>query len=127
MDETKLVVTDRADQQVLLIQECVNLYNDLDQYEVSLGEIFKEIRAERVGGANGEVRKPDWEILYDSIGLSPGEIRMRQRVKRDCRTARTVEDVAELVSGTYFTVYFTVLMRSSVGGILTRMNSLQRL
>ncbi len=71
LDETKLVVTDRADQQVLLIQECVNLYNDLDQYEVSLGEIFKEIRAERVGGANGEVRKPDWEILYDSIGLSP--------------------------------------------------------
>ncbi len=106
LNATKLIVTDRIDQQVLLIQDGVDLYNDLDRFEINLGEIFKEIRAEWAGDPNTEGQKPDWEILYDSIGLSPGEIRMRQRVKHDCRVARTVEDVAELMSGTYFTVYF---------------------
>jgi hypothetical protein len=106
IDSTKLVVTDQADQQVLLIQDGVDLYNDLGRFGIDLGDIYKEIRAELVDDTDNEVQKPDWEILYDSIGLSYGEIRMRQRVKRACRAARTAEDVANLVKGTYFTVYF---------------------
>ncbi len=105
-DVPKLVITDQADQQVLLIQDGVDLHNDLGQFGIDLGEIFEAIRAEAIGDSSEDGEKPDWEKLYDSIGLSPGEIRMRQRVKRDCLVARTVQDVADLVSGTYFTVFF---------------------
>jgi hypothetical protein len=105
-DAAKLVVTDMEDKQILLIRDGVDLFNDLDHYGIILEEIFNEIRADWAGNADDEVRKPDWEILYDSIGLSSGEIAMRQRVKRECLAARTVQDVAELMRGTYFAVYF---------------------
>ena len=45
-------------------------------------------------------------MLYDQIGLSTGEIHMRQRVKAACRVGKTVEDVAALVAGTYFDAHF---------------------
>lgn len=106
LNAAKLVITDQADQQILLIQDGVDLYNDLEQFGISLSEIFRAVRAEQVGDMDEARQKQAWEKLYDSIGLSPGEIRMRQRVKRDCLAAQTVQDVADLVSGTYFTVFF---------------------
>jgi hypothetical protein len=102
----QLVITDAGDNQLLLMRDGVDLHNVLDQYGVSLAAIFAELRQEMAGDPPTHTEKPDWEVLYDQIGLSSGEIRMRQRVKAACRAAQTVEDVAELVEGTYFDAHF---------------------
>jgi hypothetical protein len=102
----QLVITDAGDNQLLLIRAGVDLHNALDQYGISLAAIFTELRQEIAGDDPTQAEKPGWEMLYDQIGLSAGEIRMRQRVKAACRAAQTVEDVAALVAGTYFDANF---------------------
>jgi hypothetical protein len=102
----QLVITDAGDTQLLLMQEGVDLQNALDQYGISLAAIFAELRLEIAGETPPHAEKPNWEVLYDQIGLSAGEIRMRQRVKAACLAAQTVEDVAALVAGTYFDAHF---------------------
>jgi len=104
-DAKQLVITDRFDKQLLLMRDGVDLFNQLDQFDIQLSKIFQDIRENLVTNQDsGE--KPEWEQLYDSIGLSAGEIRMRQRVKQACKEAQTVSDVVELVRGTYFDVDF---------------------
>jgi hypothetical protein len=102
----QLIITDAGDNQLLLMRAGVDLYNMLDQYGISLAAIFDELRQDIAGQKNSEGAKPEWEVLYDQIGLSSGEIRMRQRVKAACRAAQTVEDAAALVAGTYFDAHF---------------------
>jgi hypothetical protein len=102
----QLVITDADDNQLLLMRNGVDLHNALDQYGISLAAIFAELRQEIAGYDPTQAEKPGWEELYDQIGLSAGEIRMRQRVKAACRAAQTVEDVAALVAGTYFDANF---------------------
>ena len=62
--------------------------------------------------------KENWEVLYDQIGLSPGEIKMRQRIKQYARNARTVNDVANLIRNTYFTAFFYTADDSKAWGYL---------
>jgi len=102
----QLVITDQRDQHLLLMRDGVDLFNALDQLDISLMDILNQIREEIVADNPQQDEKPRWEVLYDQIGLSPGEIRMRQRVKAACRAAKTVADVAELVRGTYFDAHF---------------------
>jgi len=102
----QLIITDAGDNQLLLMHAGVDLYNTLDQCGISLAAIFAELRQEIAGDSPMQDDKPGWEVLYDQIGLSAGEIRMRQRVKAACRAANTVEDVAALVAGTYFDAHF---------------------
>jgi hypothetical protein len=102
----QLVITDAGDNQLLLMRDGVDLYNALDHYGISLGSIFAELRQEIAGESHTRGEKPQWEVLYDQIGLSAGEIHMRQRVKAACRAAQTVEDVAALVAGNYFDAHF---------------------
>ena len=101
----QLIVTDRFDKQLLLMREGVDLFNQLDKIGIQLSSIFQDIRENLVTDQDAS-GKPDWEQLYDSIGLSAGEIRMRQRVKQACKEAQTVSDVIELVRGTYFDIDF---------------------
>jgi hypothetical protein len=84
----------------------VDLHNELDQVGIDLNFVLNQIRDEVVAEGQNTGEKPEWERLYDQIGLSPGEIRMRQRVKAACRAARTVGDVAEIIRGTYFDAHF---------------------
>ena len=102
----QLVITDQHDQQLLLMRDGVDLFNDLERIGISLQAVLNQIREEMVEENAQRNEKPRWEVLYDQIGLSPGEIRMRQRVKAACRAALTVADVAEVVRGTYFDAHF---------------------
>ena len=102
----QLIITDAGDNQLLLMLDGVDHYNTLDQYGISLAAIFNELRQDIAAESNLQHEKPEWEVLYDQIGLSPGEIRMRQRVKKLCKTAQTVADVVELTQGTYFDAHF---------------------
>jgi hypothetical protein len=104
--DKQLIITNSADEQILLMHNGVDLYQDLDSLGINLAEIMQEIREDASQPLTPNEKKPGWERLYDQIGLSPGEIRMRQRVKRECRLARTVAEVAELVQGTYFDARF---------------------
>lgn len=104
--EAKLIIiTDSFDKKLLLMREGVDLFNQLDLIGIQLSKIFQNIRKNLVINQDlGE--KPGWEQLYDLIGLSAGEIHMRQRVKQACKEAQTISDVIELVRGTYFGVDF---------------------
>ena len=101
----QLIITDRFDKQLLHMRDGVDLFNKLDQIGIQLSSIFQDIRENLVADQDAS-GKAGWEQLYDSIGLSAGEIRMRQRVKQACKEAQTVSDVIELVQGTYFDVDF---------------------
>jgi hypothetical protein len=105
-DAPQLMITDAGDNQLLLMRNGVDLFNDLDRIGISLQAVLNHIREEMVDEGSSSSEKPEWERLYDQIGLSPGEIRMRQRVKAACRAAKTVADVAEIVRGTYFDAHF---------------------
>lgn len=105
-DAPQMVITDLAGRQLLLTREGIDLFNALASLGIELGETYLQTRREAVGAFEGNTPKPEWEEFYDSIGVLPGEIRMRQRVKRDCLAAETVADVAALLRGTYFSVYF---------------------
>ena len=106
IDRPQLVITDNLDRQLLLMRDGVDLFNGLDRVGVSLNAVLNQIRQGIVEEGTSPGEKPEWERLYDQIGLSTGEIRMRQRVKAACREAQTVGDVAELVRGTYFDAHF---------------------
>ena len=106
LEAPQMVITDLADNQLLLTREGVDLFNNLSSLGIELGDIYRQVRERQIDSSNESRQKPEWEVLYDSIGLSPGEIRMRQKAKRACLAAQTVADVAELLKGTYFSVYF---------------------
>jgi hypothetical protein len=106
LEVKQLIITDTSNQQLLLMRDGVDLFNQLDEFGIHLPDIYREVRESLVGDGKRSEEKPEWERLYDSIGLSAGEIRMRQRVKRACLAAKTVSDVVDLIQGTYFSVYF---------------------
>ena len=100
-----VVITDVQDNLLFRAVDGVDIYSAVDALEIDLPAIYQDI----CGTWNvneTQAKSEPWEDLYDSVGLSPGEIRMRQRVKRACKTAQTVEDVAQLLEGTYFDAYF---------------------
>lgn len=103
--EDEVVITDSSDRMVFRALDGIDLYSRLDDLGVDLGEIYVDIRTSWRVDESQTSREP-WEDLYDSIGLSPGEIQMRQRVKKACKTAGTAADVARLLEGTYFSVRF---------------------
>jgi len=115
-----LIITDNSDQQLLIMQDGVDLFNHLDQFGIRLLDIFHDIRDNLVND-HETGNKPEWEQLYDSIGLSAGEIQMRQRVKRACKVAKTVSDVVKLVQGTYFDVSFVTEDRQRCWGYFDEM------
>ena len=106
LEASQLIITDAQDQQLLLMRDGVDLFNELDQIGLSLHSLLNQIRTEAVQDLGSPQEKPEWERHYDQIGLSPVEIRMRQRAKAACRAAQTVADVADLVRGTYFDPHF---------------------
>ncbi len=106
LEAPQMVVTDLNDNQLLLTREGVDFYSNLSSLGIELGDVYRKIREEQLDSGDDSHQKPPWEALYDSIGLSPGEVRMRQNVKRSCLAAKTVKDVAELLKETYFSVYF---------------------
>jgi len=107
LHEDEVVVTDPGDRLLFRAVDGVDLYSELERLGVDLPELYRDIRQGMVSPEPEQAtdREP-WEQLYDSIGLSPGEIQMRQRVKRLCKAARTVADVAQLLEGTYFDAHF---------------------
>ena len=101
----EVVITDNNDKLVFRAFDGVDLFSGLESLGIDLPAIYSRI-LDRERSQKHQTEREPWEDLYDSIGLSPGEIQMRQRVKKDCRAARTVYDVAQLLKGTYFEVQF---------------------
>jgi hypothetical protein len=103
----EVVVTDPGDNLLFRAVDGVDLYSELERLGIDLPGLYRDIRQgmDSLRPDQATNREP-WEQLYDSIGLSPGEIQMRQRVKRLCKAARTVADVARLLEGTYFDAHF---------------------
>ena len=106
IEAPQMVITDLNDNQVLLTREGVDFFSNLHSLGIELGDVYRQIRDRRVEPLKEDRQKPPWEALYDSIGLSSSEVRMRQNIKRACLAAKTVQDVADLLKGTYFSVYF---------------------
>ena len=106
LEAPQMVITDLADNQLLLTRGGVDFFSNLSSLGIELGDVYRQIREGQVEPSKENRQKPPWEVLYDSIGLSPSEIRMRQNVKKACLAAKTVQDVADLLKGTYFSVYF---------------------
>lgn len=103
--DPEVVITDSGDRLIFRAVDGIDLYTSLADLEIDLRLVYEKIRKTWHSDEQGAGREP-WEDLYDSIGLSPGEIRMRQRVKQACKAARTVADVAKLLEGTYFSARF---------------------
>ncbi|MEA3440784.1 MAG: hypothetical protein U9R58_10920 [Chloroflexota bacterium] len=105
--DEEVVITDPGDNLLFRALDGVDLYSELDELGIDLPALYREVRQKLLVDAakQGAEREP-WEEYYDSIGLSPGEIQMRQQAKRLCKAAQTVEDVARLLEGTYFDAYF---------------------
>lgn len=105
-------ITDAGDRLLFRAVDGTDLYSCLDELGIDLPGVYAEMRrawlAEAVVAAPEEESAPrePWETLYDSIGLSSGEVGMRQQAKRACRAAQTVADVIELLEGTYFDAHF---------------------
>ena len=101
-------ITDAGDRLLFHAVDGTDLSSRLDELGIDLPGIYAAMR--RAWLAEAEQEEPEeeraprepWEALYDSIGLSSGEVGMRQRAKRACRDALTVADVIELLEGTYF-------------------------
>jgi hypothetical protein len=102
----ELMICDTGDHLLLHVLDGVDLFNALDEIGIDLTVIFQSLRRDTIQGIDEAKPKEAWEILYDQIGLSPGEIAMRQRVKRAAKVAQTVADVADLIRDTYFDAYF---------------------
>ncbi len=105
----KLTITDNHDELWYESVDGVDLFSRLNELGIDLPAIFQWVRYDqyRDDSESEEERQP-WEDLYDSIGLSPGEIAMRKRVKKEAIAARTLADVIELVKGTYFDVILSL-------------------
>ena len=94
-------ITDELKKRVLFhSRDGVDLLSSLHLIGISLPEIYKEVKQRILTQSqNDESERQDWEDNYDSIGLSPEEILMRQVVKRQARGVETVADVARMVGG----------------------------
>ena len=104
----EVVISDSGDRMIFRAVDGVDLYSDLGELGIDLRKIYQEVRQDLVEDeGQGRVEREDWEVYYDSIGLSAGEISMRQRVKRLCKAAQTVGDVIKLLEGTYFDAHFS--------------------
>ncbi len=107
MYDEEIRITDTGDDLLFHARQGVDLFSALHEIGISLPQIYQEIRQDTVAEAGEEGReREDWEDLYDSIGLSPDEIGMRQSAKAAAKAARTVADVAKLLRGTYFDAFF---------------------
>ena len=105
--EDEVILTDPDDRLVLRAVDGVDLSSRLDEVGIDLPALYRRLRQAAVSAASdAEEEREPWEELYDAIGLSPGEVAMRQRAKRAARAARTVADVVELLAGTYFDATF---------------------
>ena len=102
----ELKVCDAADRLVFHALDGVDVFNGLDAIGIDLADLYRSVRRDAVSAEVGTPKKEEWERLYDQVGLSPGEISMRQRVKKAAKAARTAADVAELIRGTYFNARF---------------------
>lgn len=105
--DDELVLTDVNDRLVFRAVDGVDLYSSLEELRIDLPALYRKLRSATIetSGDSSFKREP-WEDHYDSIGLSPDEIAMRQRSKRLAKTARTVADIVELLAGTYFDARF---------------------
>ena len=119
--EEEVRMVDAGDSLVFHARDGIDLYSRLAELGISLPALYDATRrtwvAEAERARSGDLRpthedegepveREPWEPLYDSIGLSSGEVWMRQQAKRACREARTVADVVELLEGTYFDAHF---------------------
>jgi hypothetical protein len=100
------IVGPHAERMVFRAIDGVDLHSELRNHGIDLRQIYEEVKQEALALIqSGEAREP-WESDYDSLGVSPTEIAMRQRVKGAAKAARTVADVASLLEGTYFDALF---------------------
>jgi hypothetical protein len=105
--DDEVILADPDDRLVFRAVDGVDLISRLDELGIDLPALYRSLRRAAVSAASdAEDEREPWEDLYDGIGLSPGEIAMRQRAKRAARAARTVADVVELLAGTYFDASF---------------------
>jgi hypothetical protein len=105
----QVMITDGGDNLWFEAFNGVDLYSRLDELGIDLPGLFHQVRQELYfQDEEQEIARQPWEALYDSIGLSPGEIAMRSRVKERVKKAETVEDVIQLLDGTYFDAVFTL-------------------
>jgi hypothetical protein len=98
LEAPQMVVTDLNDNQLLLTREGVDFFSNLSSLGIELGDVYRQIHHGQTETLEGSQQKPPWEVLYDSIGVSPSEVRMRQEIKTRCLTAKKVRDVADLVT-----------------------------
>jgi hypothetical protein len=104
--DDQLEITDARDNLVFRSLDGVDLYSGLGDVGIDLPAIYQELRGEMFASEELGIKDREaWEDNYDHIGLSPGEVRMRQRAKQACRAAQTVEDIAALLKGTYFDAF----------------------
>jgi hypothetical protein len=104
--EEEIRICDPGDNLIFQARDGVDLFSQLEEFGIDLPGIYQSLHKEALDSNPNELPRPKWEELYDSIGLSSGEIAMRQRVKKAAREATTVADVARLLEGTYFSACF---------------------
>ncbi|MCJ7694999.1 MAG: hypothetical protein MUO40_06175 [Anaerolineaceae bacterium] len=104
--EEEIRICDTGDNLIFQARDGIDLFNRLEEIGVNLPGIYQLLCRKALGSGADELPRPQWEQLYDSIGLSSGEIAMRQRVKKAAMAATTVADVVRLLEGTYFSACF---------------------
>ena len=105
--DEQVLITDSSDELWFQALDGVDHFSRLAELGIDLPELYRQHRQKLLDEVvDPLVERQPWEDVYDQIGLSSGEIRMRQRVKMLVREARTISDVARLLEGTYFDVLF---------------------
>ena len=106
----EVVVTDTGDECLFWAVGGIDMVTKLEQVGIDINHLYQSQREgwveESREGEEQQYERQEWEVYYDSIGLSPQEAAMRQRAKAACQAAETLEDVAELLQETYFIASF---------------------
>lgn len=103
----ELRITDSSDILILHVLDGVDLLSTLHEYGVDLPQLYKSIRKHDLGeGFNVDKQWGDWQDDHDRTNPSLSEIRTRLAIKKACKAAQNVADVAKLLEGGSFTVCF---------------------
>jgi len=103
----ELRITDSSDNLILHVLDGVDLFSTLHEYDVDLPQIYRSLRRDALGvGLNMDDQWDDWQDDYDRISPSPSEVRTRLAIKKACKAAQTVADVAKLLEDNCFIPFF---------------------
>ena len=110
--EDIIILNAIEDKPVFLSKSGVDIYSFLNEYGISLPDIYKNLKKKMIKGLSALDNNSSSEIIDtidqgdDPVGFSTEEMVIRTETFRQARLAKNVRDVSVLIKDTYFEAYF---------------------